>query len=363
MSRFAARRDRLRKLLKKMGGDALLVTNFTNVTYLTGFTGDDSCLLVSRNDAVIISDFRYITQLEEECPDVPAHIRPTSVKLIDAAAEVIANAKVSRLAIEADSLTVAAYDRLRECLKTVDVQPASGQVEELRQIKDKEEIAEIRQAARYAEKAFAVLRATLRPNRTEKEVTDDLEHQLRLLGAQGSAFPPIVAAGPRGALPHARPTDARVGDHEVLLVDWGATSRGYRSDLTRVLVTGKISPKLERVYRLVLRAQQEAIAAIAPGKRACDVDAVARQIITDGGFGEHFGHGLGHGIGLDIHEAPRLSVVNERPLEPGMVVTVEPGIYLPDWGGVRIEDDVLVTKTGHEVITNCPKQLEEMVVA
>lgn len=363
MSRFAARRDRLRKLLKKMGGDALLVTNFTNVTYLTGFTGDDSCLLVSRNDAVIVSDFRYITQLEEECPDVPAHIRPTSVKLIDAAAEVIATAKVSRLAIEADALTVAAYDRLLECLTTVDVQPASGQVEELRQIKDKEEVAEIRQAARYAEKAFAVLRATLRPNRTEKEVTDDLEHQLRLLGAQGSAFPPIVAAGPRGALPHARPTDARVGEHEVLLVDWGATSRGYRSDLTRVLVTGKISPKLERVYRLVLRAQQEAIAAIAPGKRACDVDAVARQIIADGGFGENFGHGLGHGIGLDIHEAPRLSVVNERPLEPGMVVTIEPGIYLPGWGGVRIEDDVLVTKTGHEVITNCPKQLEEMVVA
>lgn len=363
MSRFAARRDRLRKLLKKMGGDALLVTNFTNVTYLTGFTGDDSCLLVSRNDAVIVSDFRYITQLEEECPDVPAHIRPTSVKLIDAAAEVIATAKVSRLAIEADALTVAAYDRLLECLTTVDIRPASGQVEELRQIKDKEEVAEIRQAARYAEKAFAVLRATLRPNRTEKEVTDDLEHQLRLLGAQGSAFPPIVAAGPRGALPHARPTDARVGEHEVLLVDWGATSRGYRSDLTRVLVTGKISPKLERVYRLVLRAQQEAIAAIAPGKRACDVDAVARQIIADGGFGENFGHGLGHGIGLDIHEAPRLSVVNERPLEPGMVVTIEPGIYLPGWGGVRIEDDVLVTKTGHEVITNCPKQLEEMVVA
>lgn len=362
MSRFAARRDRLRKLLKKLGGDALLVTNFTNVTYLTGFTGDDSCLLVSRNDAVIVSDFRYITQLEEECPDVPAHIRPTAVKLIDAAAEVIAAAKVSRLAIEADSLTVAAYARLRECLEKVDVQAASGQVEELRQIKDKEEIAEIRQAARYAEKAFAVLRATLRPNRTEKEVTDDLEHQLRLLGAQGSAFPPIVAAGPRAALPHARPTDARVGEHDLLLVDWGATSRGYRSDLTRVLVTGKISPKLERVYRLVLRAQQEAIAAIAPGKRACDIDAVARQIIADDGFGKNFGHGLGHGIGLDIHEAPRLSVVNERPLEPGMVVTIEPGIYLPEWGGVRIEDDVLVTKTGHEVITNCPKQLEEMTV-
>jgi Xaa-Pro aminopeptidase len=362
MSRFVNRRDRLRKLIKKTGGDALLVTNFTNVTYLTGFTGDDSCLLVSRDDAVMVSDFRYITQLEEECPDVRAHIRPTAVKLIDAAAEVATAFKVGRLAIEAESLNVAAYDRLRETLKTVAVRPVSGQVEELRQIKDKEEVAEIRQAARYAEKAFAILRATVRPDRTEKDLIDDLEHQLRLLGAQGSAFPPIVAAGPRAALPHARPTTARVGDHDLLLVDWGATSRGYRSDLTRVLVTGRISPKVERVYRLVLKAQLEAIAAIAPGKRACDIDAVARDIIAEGGFGKCFGHGLGHGIGLDIHEAPRMSVINERPLEAGMVVTVEPGIYLPGWGGVRIEDDVLVTKAGHEVLTNCPKQLEEMVV-
>ena len=220
----------------------------------------------------------------------------------------------------------------------------------------------MRQAIREAEKAFAVLCATLRPNRTEKELADDLEYQLRLQGADCSSFPPIVAAGPRAALPHARPTTEPVGDHELLLVDWGASHKGYKSDLTRVLVTGRISPKLERLYGVVLRAQEQAIASIRPGKTGREIDDVARSVIADAGFGQYFGHGLGHGIGLDIHELPRLSVLDEKPLEAGMVVTVEPGIYLPGWGGIRIEDDVLVTRRGHEVLTNCPKQLSEMVV-
>ncbi|HWA98347.1 MAG TPA: M24 family metallopeptidase, partial [Pirellulales bacterium] len=225
----------------------------------------------------------------------------------------------------------------------------------------KQEVDEIRAAARMAERGFAVIRAALRGESTEKQVADDLEHQMRLFGAKGASFPPIIAVGKRAALPHARPTDEKIGSADFVLIDWGATARQYKSDLTRVVVTGKISPKLESVYRVVLEAQERAIAAVRPGITGREVDQVARQVIADAGFGKHFGHGLGHGLGLDIHEAPRLSSANDRPLRPGMVVTVEPGIYLPDWGGVRIEDDVLVTKSGYEVLTDVPKQLEQMV--
>ena len=237
--------------------------------------------------------------------------------------------------------------------------PAAGLVEELRVIKDKQEIDEIRLAARYAERGFAILRATLRPERTEKEVAADLEYQMRLLGAQAAASRRLLpwGRGRRYRTP-GRPT-RKSAMRDFVLVDWGATARHYKSDLTRVLVTAKISPKLERVYNVVLKAQELAIAAIKPGLTGREVDAVARGVIADAGFGRHFGHGLGHGLGLDIHEAPRLAAAAEQVLKPGMVVTVEPGIYLPGWGGVRIEDDILVTKTGCEVLTDVPKKLEE----
>jgi Xaa-Pro aminopeptidase len=360
MEQFESRRAGLRKLVKKAGADGILVTNFTNVTYLTGFTGDDSYLLLTDREAIVISDPRYTTQLEEECPGLGVHIRPTSKSIFDATGEVLKAAKTGSLAIEGEAMTVSQHQRLAGKIAGPTVVTA-GLVEQLREIKDKYEIAEIREAARYAEQAFAVLRATLRPQRTEKEVADDLEHEIRLFGGKGTSFPSIIAVGARAALPHARPTDKKIGSDDFVLVDWGATARHYKSDLTRVLVTGRISPKLERIYGVVLEAQEQGIAAIRPGITGREVDAVARKVITDAGFGKQFGHGLGHGIGLDIHEAPRLNSANDKPLRPGMVVTVEPGIYFPGWGGVRIEDDILVTKTGHEVLTSVPKQLSEMV--
>jgi Xaa-Pro aminopeptidase len=362
MSRFETRRANLRKLVRKEGAEALLVTSFTNVTYLTGFTGDDSYLLVGPKDTILISDPRYTTQLEEECPDVTHHIRPPGRSMLDSVADAVAAAKVSKLAVEADSMSVALFGQISGKLSRASLLQAAGLVEALRVIKDKQEIEEICLAARYAEKAFAILRATLRPERTEKEVAAELEYQLRLLGAAGCSFPPIIAVGARAALPHARPTEQKIGAADFVLVDWGATARQYKSDLTRVLVTGKISPKLQRVYNVVLDAQEQAIAAVRPGMTGREVDAVARGVIKDAGFGKQFGHGLGHGLGLDIHEAPRLAAAAEQVLQPGMVVTVEPGIYLPGWGGVRIEDDILVTKDGCEVLTNVPKKLEECVV-
>jgi Xaa-Pro aminopeptidase len=246
----------------------------------------------------------------------------------------------------------------------VNITATSGLVENLRLIKDKYEIARIRAAVLQAENAFAALRSKLRPEMTEKEAADELEHQFRLFGAKDAAFPTIVAVGPRAALPHATPSSRRrIGEADFVLIDWGANEGLYRSDLTRVLVTGRISPKFERIYQVVLAAQNQAIAAIRPGVVAHNVDNVARSMIAKAGFGRQFRHGLGHGLGLFVHESPRLAVKNQTVLKPGMVVTVEPGIYLPGWGGIRIEDDVLVTRTGHEVLTHVPKRLEDVVIA
>ena len=356
------RRDKLRKAMKQTEADALLITDFANVTYLTGFTGEDSYLLLLADGEVVLSDARYTTQLGEQCPDLDIHIRRGGVRMVESIAKVVRRARLGRLGIEGYSMTVCLWDEIAAGLPKLEIVTTTGLVERLRLTKDKAEVTQLRQAVRYAEKAFGVLRATLQPEKTEKEVSDELEHQLRLFGACGSSFPAVVAAGPRAALPHATVTDRQIGSSDFVLVDWGADAGDYKSDLTRVLVTGRISPKLERVYRVVLNAQQKAIAAIRPGAVAHDVDRVARQLISKAGFGRYFGHGLGHGLGLEVHEAPRLARNSRVVLKPGMVVTVEPGVYLPGWGGVRIEDDVLVTRSGHEVLTGVPKQFEEAVV-
>ena len=369
MTNFESRRDRLRKLLKDKSLDALLVTDERNVTYLTGFTGDSSFLLVAagseRSGAtatgeLLLTDKRYTQQLEEECPGLDLAVRGPGVKQVDFTGDTIAKLAPRSLGVESDAMSVGMFEKLREKLKTTALALTENLVESLREIKDKGEIDEIREAVRIAERAFAVIRNTLRPDRTEKEVADELEFQIRQFGGTCGAFPSIIGVGPRAALPHGRPTkDSRIGDFDFVLIDWGARGRLYHSDLTRVLTTGKLSPKLERVYGVVLAAQRAAIAAIRPGAVMKEVDARARQVIERAGFGASFGHSLGHGIGLAVHEQPRLAPDQDRQLAAGMVVTVEPGVYLPGWGGVRIEDDVLVTRGGCEVLTSVPKEIEE----
>jgi Xaa-Pro aminopeptidase len=364
MPDFEARRDRLRKLMRKASVSALLVTDFLNVTYLTGFTGDDSYLLVTPEEAIVISDFRYIEQLAEECPELATHIRVVGQKIHEAVVKAIEGAKLSHVGVEAESMTIGQRDRLASGLKSTSLAPVGGLVEELREIKDKHEVEEIRQAIRIAEQAFGVVKASLRPEQSEKDVADAFEHQVRLFGGKCTSFPPIVAVGPRSALPHARPVATRkIGEEDFILLDFGAYARLYLSDLTRVVATGRISPKLETVYGLVKKAQATAIDAIRPGALMKDVDAVARKLIDDAGYGKQFGHGLGHGIGLAIHESPRLASSEDRPLKAGMVVTVEPGIYLPGWGGVRIEDDILVTRTGHERLSSLSRELSDNTIA
>jgi Xaa-Pro aminopeptidase len=363
MSLHAHRRELLRRLLASKNVAALLVTDERNVTYLTGFTGDSSYLLVSGERDLLISDKRYTQQLQEECPGLDLAIRGPGGRLTDFAAEIVGKFDLPSLAIEADIVTVGFYEKLKESLKGTALANSSGLVESLREIKDAGEIAEIREAIQIAQRAFSTIRTSLRPGRTEKEVADELEYEIRQSGGVCGAFPSIVGVGPRAALPHGRPAqNSRIGDADFVLVDWGARGRLYHSDLTRVLVTGKLSPQLEQVYGVVLKAQQTAIAQIRPGAVMKDVDAAARAVIADAGHGEAFGHSLGHGIGLAVHELPRLAPDQERRLAAGMVVTVEPGIYLPSWGGVRIEDDVLVTPDGCEVLTSVPKELEDCII-
>jgi Xaa-Pro aminopeptidase len=356
------RRDKIRRQIKHEGLDGLLVTNFINVTYLTGFTGDDSFLLVSRGGETLVSDQRYTTQLEEECPALELAIRAPGTKMLEFTAKTIEKTKVTRLGIEADSMSVALRDALAKALPKVELVATSGWVEELRLIKDKAEIERTRRACDFARRTFEVVRAKLTPEMTEQQVSNELEYQARQFGAKRMSFETIVAVGPRAALPHARPTRRRIGESDFTLIDWGVDEGLYMSDLTRVLATAKISPKLRNLYGVVLKAQLAGIDAVRPGATCEQVDRAARSVIEQAGFGKHFGHGLGHGIGLEIHEAPRLAQAQERELKPGMIVTVEPGIYFPGWGGIRIEDDVLVTKSGHEVLTCVPKEIDECMV-
>lgn len=362
--RFQSRR---RKLLAKIRAEklgALLVTNEVNVTYLTGFTGDSSYLLLGPDVETLISDTRYGVQIEEECPGLETYIRDSSEKIDVSGGKVIAKAGLRKIGFESETTTHAQWGRLQKNAEQVEWVATSQLVEKLRMVKDAAEIAEIRRAVDLAERAFRMMVASLHPRMTEREASFELEGAIRRFGGEGVAFHSIVAVGDRAALPHYYPGERRIEEADFLLVDWGALSAGgYRSDLTRIVTTGRLSPKLEKLYRVVLSAQEAAIDAMKPGAACKDVDAVARNLISEAGYGKKFGHGLGHGIGLEIHEEPRMSPISEDVLEPGMVVTVEPGIYLPGWGGVRIEDDVLITKTGCEVLTSVPKQPDEIPAA
>ncbi len=357
-----ARIQKIKSALRNLEVDAILVTDKINVTYLTGFSGDSSYLLVTRTKVMLLSDSRYAIQIQEQCPEIEADIRTAKTALLGRVSTVVKQFKVKTLAIEADSMTKSFFESLDEVLKTTTLVGTTSIVLDLRAIKDKQEIETIRRSIRIAERAFEVIRADLRGEQSELEIAHNLEHTIRKFGGSRCSFDPIVGVGPRGALPHGQPSGMKIREHPFVLIDWGAQFRGYASDLTRILVTGKISAKLQKIYHIVLRAQLAAIKRIRPGVRLVEIDRVARKIIEDAGHSKHFGHGLGHGFGLQIHEQPRMSPASSGTIQSGMVVTVEPGIYLPGWGGVRIEDDILVTDDGHEVMSGITKNLDECVV-
>jgi Xaa-Pro aminopeptidase len=370
MDAKAQRRQRLAAALAEEGLDLLLVSNPVNMTYLTGFSGESSHLLLGRDRTVLVSDGRFVQQLAEECPGLEVVIRAPIQPLPEATAAAINKLGPRTIGFESAHLTVAEHEQLRELTPSRNWKGGRDRVEHLRLLKDAGEVKQIQEAIHIAERAFAMFRALLEPQDTEKLLSDALESFVRRAGGRCTSFPSIVAVGARAALPHAPPTAARVDEADMLLVDWGACGRFYKSDLTRVLVTrknatlsaaGAVEPKLAAVYAVVLQAQQKALATIRPGARAGDVDAAARGVIEGAGYGDYFNHSVGHGLGLQVHEAPLLKPGSQAVLQAGMVVTVEPGIYLPGWGGIRIEDDVLVTEDGCTVLTTVPKDLPSMI--
>lgn len=356
--RHQARRSRLIAAVKKAQLDLLIVSHPPNVTYLTGFTGDASCLLIGPKRTLMVSDSRFETQLADECPGLVTEIRTAKTQTADFLAEILAKLGLKRVGFESAYTTVATHDSLREKAQAVTLTPSAGLVEELRQVKDAEEITAIRDAIYLAERGYAVLRSLLLPDMTEREAAHEIEHAMRRFGALRAAFEPIVGVGPQAALPHYRAGLHHFHEAPFVLIDWGAVEPGgYHSDLTRVVATSKIPPKLDKLHRVVMNARQAALDAMHPGAACQQVDAAARKVIDDAGFGKYFGHGLGHGIGLEIHESTRLSPISKDTLQPGMIVTVEPGIYLPGFGGVRLEDDVLITRDGYEVLSSVPLEL------
>lgn len=357
----AARRKRLLRELAREGVDALLVTDVNNVRYLSGFTGDDSALLVSADESVLITDSRYSEQAESEAPSIKIFVR--QVGLMQAAGQLAHRKGVGNLAVESHNMSLAAYNVLKTACGPLEITQINGLVKKLRAFKDSSEIRHIRRAAAIASEAFIAIMPKLRPGMTEIEAGRLLDRTMEDMGAAGPAFPTVVAAGERSSLPHAQPTDRRIKHGEAVLFDWGAQFGLYRSDLTRVVFLYRIPKLFRRLYPVVLEAQKRALARIKPGISAKAVDAAARDYLKSRRHGKHFGHGLGHGVGLEIHEAPSLSYMADVELKSGMVVTVEPGVYLPGQGGVRIEDLVLIKPKGHECLTAVPKSMEDMIVS
>jgi Xaa-Pro aminopeptidase len=347
-----SRTDRLVELLRARGLDCLLVTDLVNVRYLTGFTGTNGACIVTPEERLFFTDFRYVEQARAQVPEYE-RIEVGRDMLGD-----VSGRLRGRAGFDDEHLSVAAHRKLGERLaEGVELVAAGGLVEELRAVKDASEVAAMRAAAELATAAYESLHDRGLAGRTEREVAIQLVRFMEDSGAEGPSFPPIVAAAEQGAHPHAVPRDVEIPRDTLVVIDMGAIVDGYCSDCTRTLATGSLDDGALEIYDLVLRAQAEALAATRAGAACSDVDAVAREIIDAAGHEEHFGHGLGHGVGLQVHEAPRLGKTAEGELAGGNAVTVEPGVYVPGQVGVRIEDLVIVTDGEPDILTGLPKEL------
>ncbi|MGH7144355.1 MAG: M24 family metallopeptidase [Planctomycetota bacterium] len=366
---YAARLKAFRKsALADAPKGAVLIAHLPNIRYLSGFTGHDSYLLVTAEKVILLTDGRYITQAKEECPSVEVALvdmkRHVNRKVTGASGhpmnlyEQLHVHKIKQLHVDPAQLSASLYLALTEVLGKIKLKRLSGVVELQREVKSKAEIVCLRNAIQLAQSAYRTLKREIRPGLSERDISAELRYiMVRRLRAEDQSFDIIAASGPNAALPHAFPSERKLGAGEILKLDWGARLEGYHSDLTRTFFLAPVpaSGELRKIHDVVLRAQEAAIAKIKPGVAWSEVDRAARSLIEAAGYGQYFIHSLGHGIGLEIHEGPRLSATSDKKAKVGNVVTVEPGIYLPGVGGVRIEDDVLVTKTGHEVLSNLSK--------
>lgn len=364
-------RKRVRSIIERFEEiqiDAMLVTDIKNIRYLTNFSGSSGFLLLTGERAVFVTDFRYKTQAEEEVSGFELKIEKE--KMHDVISELVKDYGLKTVGFEAESLAFDIYSRIAEKLSGAELKPTRSLIEDLRMIKDDEEISSIKKSIAMAEDAFTCIVEGMKPGVKEKDIAISLEYELRRKGSGPVPFDIIVASGERAALPHASSSDKPLEKGDMVIIDWGAQADGYNSDISRTFIIGSnqfssfsMNEAIEgfsdkrKIYEIVLEAQNEAIKEIKPGITFSDLDAVARDFINDAGHGEYFGHSLGHGVGLSVHEAPHISWQGEGVIQKGMVFTIEPGIYIPGLGGVRIEDMVLVKEDRAEVLTHLPRDL------
>jgi Xaa-Pro aminopeptidase len=354
-----SRLKRLRQALDRAGAGALLETHLPNVYYLCGFSGDSGALLVDPSSATLFTDGRFTTQAKEETRGIRIHIHKGP--LLEAVGDHLRGRKRQRIAVSPSRLTLAGWKTLRKAaganLKWVAI---DGLVENLRAVKDADEVDRIRDAARLGSQVMDEAIRLIRPGVTELDIAAEIGYRMRRKGASGESFEAIVAAGPRSALPHACPTARRIGKNELVVLDLGAILRRYCSDLTRTVHVGEASTRVRQWYHAVLEAQAAARDALKPGVTCGAIDAAARNVLQRKGLGRYFVHSTGHGIGLEIHEDPRIARDQKKLLETGNVVTLEPGVYVEGVGGIRIEDDALVTSRGSEILTTTPREFLEL---
>ncbi len=360
---FRTRTKKVQKKIVSENLDAFLVSELAHVRYLCGFAATESLdciLLVFRNEAHLITDFRYREQAAEQAKGVDVHIADR--KLLDYIGRLrpLHTPPYIKIGYEALYLVDGVLKGLQERLPRAIFIPTRDIIEDLAMVKDRSELASIKEAVRISDTAFERILAIIRPGIRETELAAELEYQMRMLGSEKAAFETIVASGYRGALPHGLASGKKVKKGEFITFDFGATYNGYTSDITRTVVVGKATARQKKIYGVVAKAQQKAISAAKAGITGVKLDSIARDIISRAGYAKRFGHGLGHGIGLLVHEKPTLSPKSDSTLAPGNVVTIEPGIYIPNWGGVRIEDDVVIRRGGCTVLNKAPKELLEL---
>lgn len=345
----------LKEKLNSEGLDAYLISKPANRRYLSGFKGTSGLLIITREEDIFLTDFRYVEQARIQARGF--NVIKHEVPLTSTLKSVFSERGIKFVGVEKDYLTLAVYDDFQKSIAGVEFVPVVCPCDYQRRIKTHQEIQLLKTAIEIADKAFLHIIDFIHVGQTEREAAFELEFFMKRLGSERNAFETIVASGDRSALPHGIASSKLINRGDFVTLDYGAVFEGYHSDMTRTVVMNSADTRQNEIYNLVLRAQQEVIKGVQPGMKANEVDSIARRIIAKAGYGDNFGHGLGHGVGLEIHEGPRLAPADETILEPGMVVSVEPGIYIPGWGGVRIEDLILITPAGCEVLTKSAKDL------
>lgn len=347
----------IQKILGSEKLDALLIFGLTNIRYLTGFTGTDGVLLMRPDESVFLTDSRYFSQAQEQ---VSTDRIDCYNNKLQAVADELSSGGCKRVGFDADIISVAMFEGITELTGPIEWCPLNTQLQALRGVKTEKELAALKVAANLNHQAFDAVLPLIQPGVTEREIALELEIALKRFGGEANAFDFIVASGIRGALPHGVASEKKLVAGDLVTIDFGTRIDGYHSDETVTLALGEVDRKLRQIFDIVLEAHDSALAAIQPEMPICDLDAVARDYIASKGYADYFGHSLGHGVGLDVHEYPAVSARSEQKLLAGMVITIEPGIYIPEVGGVRIEDTVVVTTEGFEALTSIPKQFRQI---